>query len=75
VRDLGIAQFRVRAHGTVARIEVAPDELPKAWAIREQIAAGVRKAGFAYAAIDLDGYRTGSMNEVLTPNAAERDGA
>ena len=75
VRNLGIAQFRVRAHGTVARIEVAPDELPAAWAVREQIASCVREAGFAYAAIDLDGYRTGSMNEVLTPNAAERDGA
>lgn len=67
VRDLGISQFRVRAHGPVARIEIAPHELDAAWTLRERIAAGVRQAGFAYAALDLDGYRTGSMNEVLAP--------
>jgi len=64
--DLGIAQFRVRAHGDVARVEIAPAELDASWALRSQIAAAVRDAGFAYAAIDLDGYRSGSMNEVLT---------
>ena len=68
VRALGIGQFRVRAHGPVARIEVAPSELDGAWARRQEIAAAVREAGFAYAAIDLDGYRTGSMNEVLDPS-------
>jgi len=65
VRDLGIAQFRVRAHGPVARIEIAPEELQAAWELRERIATEVRGAGFAYASLDLDGYRTGSMNEVL----------
>jgi uncharacterized protein len=64
--DLGIGQFRVRAHGDVARVEVAPTELDASWALRSQIAAAVRSAGFAYAAIDLDGYRSGSMNEVLS---------
>ena len=73
LRDLGIAQFRVRAHGTVARIEIAPDELPAAWAMRERIAADIRSAGFAYAAIDLEGYRTGSMNEVLPQHAPAGD--
>lgn len=64
--DLGIAQFRVRAHGDVARVEIEPSELDASWALRLQIAEAVRGAGFAYAAIDLDGYRTGSMNEVLS---------
>ena len=65
IRDLGLAQFRVRSHGTVARIEVAPAELQAAWELREQIALAAKSAGFNYAALDLDGYRTGSMNEVL----------
>lgn len=73
VRDLGIAQFRVRAHGPIARIEVAPDELSAAWEQREAISSAAKDAGFAYAAIDLDGYRTGSMNETLA--AGEHEGA
>jgi uncharacterized protein len=75
LRELGLSQFRVRAHGTVARIEVAPQELETAWHMREQIAKEVREAGFAYAAIDLNGYRTGSMNEVLAPQLLEADPA
>ena len=71
VRALGIQQFRVRAHGSIARIEVAPDELDSAWAKREEIAAAVRDAGFAYGALDLEGYRTGSMNEVLPQTERE----
>jgi uncharacterized protein len=65
LRELGIVQFRVRAHGQVARIEIAPDELQTSWELRDRIADAMRDAGFTYAAIDLDGYRTGSMNEVL----------
>jgi pyridinium-3,5-biscarboxylic acid mononucleotide sulfurtransferase len=65
LRELGLSQFRVRSHGPVARIEIAPDELQTAWDLRERIASEVRSAGFAYASLDLDGYRTGSMNEVL----------
>ena len=68
--DLGLSQFRVRSHGDIGRVEISPGELDSAWALRARIADAVRAAGFAYAAIDLDGYRTGSMNEVLT--AAER---
>ena len=75
LRDLGITQFRVRAHGPVARIEVSPSELDDAWRMRERISSEVRKAGFAYAAIDLEGYRTGSMNEVLPRQVLETDPA
>jgi uncharacterized protein len=69
--DLGLGQFRVRAHGTVARLEVSSDEIDRAWGMRERIAEAVRAAGFAYAAFDIDGYRSGSMNEVL--REAERE--
>ena len=71
--DLGLQQFRVRAHGTVARIEVAEEDAERAWSMRARIAEAVRAAGFAYAAFDLDGYRSGSMNEVLA--ASERESA
>lgn len=65
LRALGLRQTRVRAHGDVARLEVAPDELERAFTIRADVSASLKSAGFAYAALDLDGYRTGSLNEVL----------
>jgi pyridinium-3,5-biscarboxylic acid mononucleotide sulfurtransferase len=65
VRALGLRQFRVRAHGDVARLEVEPDELEAAWQVRSELAAVLKAAGFAYASLDLDGYRTGSLNETL----------
>lgn len=65
LRGLGLKQFRVRSHGDIARIEVAADEMEYAWRMRESIAQAGREAGFAYVTQDLDGYRTGSMNEVL----------
>lgn len=65
VRELGLSQVRVRSHGDVARVEIAPSELDRAWALRREIAAALRAAGFAYASLDLEGYRTGSLNEVL----------
>ncbi len=66
LQDLGYAGARVRSHGNVARIEVRPEDFEKAAAQRERIAEGLLKAGFAYVALDLVGYRTGSMNETLT---------
>jgi pyridinium-3,5-biscarboxylic acid mononucleotide sulfurtransferase len=68
---LGVGQLRVRAHGAIARIEVLPTELDAAWAKRTQIAEAVRDAGFAYAALDLEGYRSGSLNEVLSEGQRE----
>jgi uncharacterized protein len=47
----------------VARLEVEPDELERAFALRDEIARRVHDAGFPYVALDLDGFRTGSMNE------------
>lgn len=67
LRDLGFRQFRVRAHGELARIELAQDELARGLEpnIAAQISARVKEAGFAFVAIDLDGYRQGSLNSVL----------
>jgi uncharacterized protein len=65
LRALGLGQARVRSHGDVARLEVAPDELERAFAMRGEVSAAIKAAGFAYASLDLDGYRTGSMNETL----------
>lgn len=65
--NLGFHQIRVRIHGTIARIEVLPSEFPKLiqWDHRRAIADSLRRFGFSYATMDLMGYRTGSMNEVL----------
>ncbi len=65
--DMGFHSVRVRIHGNMARIEIMPEEFYKLAAedTREQIYEQFRSFGFAYAALDLLGYRTGSMNEVI----------
>jgi uncharacterized protein len=65
--DLGFTQVRVRIHGDIARIELDPAEFPKLMAedARKKIYETFRDIGFSYAALDLLGYRTGSMNETL----------
>jgi uncharacterized protein len=64
---LGFRVVRVRDHGEVARVELGVDELDSALepGTRAAIAAACRDSGFAYAALDLEGYRTGSLNETL----------
>ncbi|MBR1589392.1 MAG: ATP-dependent sacrificial sulfur transferase LarE [Kiritimatiellae bacterium] len=62
---LGLKQVRVRSHGDLARIEVPADAIPRLAARAVEIDAAFKELGFAYAALDLRGYRTGSMNEVL----------
>lgn len=61
----GLAQLRVRVHGDLARIEVPPDEIPRLAARAAEISSALRALGFAYASLDLAGYRTGSLNETL----------
>ena len=65
--DLGIRQFRVRCHGNLARIETGEDgfSLLASPALRGKIFVTFREIGFNYIALDLQGYRTGSMNETL----------
>ena len=66
--DLGFRQFRVRIHGSMARIELEPAEFDRFMQadIRSEVCAYLHKLGFTYAALDLDGYQTGSMNKILT---------
>ena len=59
------AQVRVRSHGSLARIEVSPESFDAVASHRNEIAREMKRLGFAYAALDLAGYRTGSLNEVL----------
>jgi pyridinium-3,5-biscarboxylic acid mononucleotide sulfurtransferase len=65
LRSLGYRGFRVRHHGDVARLEFPVELIPELLERRDEITAGVKAAGYQYVAIDLDGYRLGSMNEVL----------
>jgi pyridinium-3,5-biscarboxylic acid mononucleotide sulfurtransferase len=64
---MGFGQVRVRVHGDVARIELSPEEIPHALRAdaRKRIVTLVRQCGFRYVALDLQGYRTGSLNEAL----------
>ena len=71
LRDLGFRQFRVRLHETLARVEISPDELPRALTLEmtAAIAERLKSAGFSYVALDLQGYRQGSLNEPLAQPA------
>lgn len=65
--ELGFQNFRVRCHGTTARIEVPPGDIPRFSdpALRREIVTRLKKEGFTFVALDLEGYRTGSLNETL----------
>ncbi len=65
LRGLGFAQLRVRHHGEVARIEVETDALAEVLACRADVVAAVRGAGFEFVALDLEGFRSGSLNRTL----------
>jgi uncharacterized protein len=67
LRHLGFRQFRVRLHEKLARVEIAPEEMPRAMSgeMAARIAAALKAAGFTYVALDLEGYRQGSLNESL----------
>jgi uncharacterized protein len=70
LRALGFGQLRVRHHGEAARIEVEPDALAEVVARRDEVVDAVRRAGFAFVALDLEGFRSGSLNRVLDEGAA-----
>lgn len=67
LRDLGFRQFRVRLHEKLARVEIAPEEMPRAMSpeMAACISARLKAAGFTFVALDLEGYRQGSLNESL----------
>ena len=62
LREKNFKQFRVRIHGNLARIEILPADFEKILPLREEIAKNFKTFGFDYVALDLQGYRTGSMN-------------
>lgn len=67
LKDLGFRTLRVRVHDPVARIEVPLADLPALLApgIRERVVEGIKAAGFRYVAVDIEGFRSGSLNESL----------
>jgi uncharacterized protein len=73
IRSLGFEGFRVRHHGAIARIEVEPGDIERFCAgdVRKRVVEKLKSVGYAYVALDLEGYRTGSMNEVLEERPAE----
>ena len=66
IRKLGFTQFRIRSHENLARLEFIPSEMDKAWEGKEKLTEICQRSGFSYITIDLKGYRSGSMNEVLS---------
>jgi pyridinium-3,5-biscarboxylic acid mononucleotide sulfurtransferase len=71
VRKLGFTQFRIRSHDNLARFEFIPEEMDKAWLIKDKLTEICQRSGFNYITIDLKGYRTGSMNEVLSESVKQ----
>jgi uncharacterized protein len=63
LRSLGFGQLRIRLHGTLARLELLPEEFDNLLPLRENVYETLRSMGFSYVALDLQGYRTGSLNE------------
>jgi len=76
VRALGFRQFRVRHHGEMVRLEIASDELARALnpAMAEQLAAIFKDLGFKFVTLDLEGFRSGSMNSLLPVDQLRRTG-
>ena len=72
LRSLGMRQLRVRHHGDVARIEVEPQDVARVVEVRDRIVRRLKNLGYKYVTLDLAGFRSGSMNEVLPVVAADR---
>jgi pyridinium-3,5-biscarboxylic acid mononucleotide sulfurtransferase len=68
LRAMGFRQFRVRHHGEIVRIEIAPEELPRAMTadMAREFTALFKGLGFKFVTLDLEGFRSGSMNQLLT---------
>ncbi len=65
LRKMGFEVVRVRDHGGIARIEILPDEMPRFLEMRDALAAQLKRLGFSYVTLDVLGFRSGSMDEVL----------
>jgi uncharacterized protein len=69
IKALGFEQVRVRDHGDVARIEVEPEEIQRLAAARERVVEALRRAGYTFVSLDLEGYTTGSLNRTWKPTS------
>jgi uncharacterized protein len=76
LRGLGFRQVRLRHHGDLARVEIDPVELPRALdaEVTRAIVAAIKPLGFRWVSLDLEGYRMGSLNEVLFIRDSDADG-
>ncbi len=71
--DAGFHQYRVRHHGDIARIEVYPEEISRLIEMRERLVPKLKALGFAYVAVDLYGFRSGSLNESVQSEGDKRE--
>lgn len=76
IRQLGFREFRVRHHGELARVEIARSELSRALTIEmfDTISAALRKSGYQYVTLDCTGFRSGSLNAILSPEVLMKRG-
>ena len=65
LRQMGVKQFRIRDHGHIARIEVFPEDMATLLELRKELVKRFKELGYVYATLDIEGYRMGSMDEVL----------
>jgi len=73
LHELGFSQCRLRDYGDTVRIEVLPAEVPRAAELAGSIVPAIKKLGFHFVALDLEGYRTGSMNVGIAPEPSTRE--
>lgn len=72
VRGFGFDELRVRVHGDLARLEVPAERIDELVAVRAEVEAALKALGFVYVTVDLTGFRSGAMNEVLPPPGFRR---
>lgn len=72
LRELGFRQFRLRVHDELARVEISPEELPRALSVEvlQKMSAYLKGLGFTYVDLDMEGYRTGSLNVLIKKRSA-----
>ena len=73
LKSLGFVEFRVRHHDQVARIEVHQEDIEKIIAMRQEIAAKLKSLGFKFVSVDLEGFRSGSLNEMLSQEEKKKN--
>ncbi|NUQ70271.1 MAG: ATP-dependent sacrificial sulfur transferase LarE [Chthonomonadales bacterium] len=75
LREIGLRQFRVRHHGPICRLEVEVQDFPVILDRREEILTRFREAGYVYVAMDIEGFRSGKMNDPIRMRARQNPGS